>query len=231
MRLRSTIPEGSAMIRRSLPFLATLLAFGLLLLAAAPASAYNNENKYHLRLHRLDPLKCGTPIGIQAKLTDKHGHRISGATINFTITKGKPGDSLSPSSAVTNSKGKAVTYVTLACTSGTHVTKILATGPNGARARITLVLHRHHDEDNDDDNDHHHHEGFGAAGILTATTGSGTGGGQVATVAARTVNASPVSTTIPAPAAVVPLGAIVIGALTLVLAASWRRRPRRPPAV
>jgi hypothetical protein len=144
MRLRGTNPKEGAMSRRSLPFLATFLAIMMLLGAAAPAFGYGNVNPYHLRLTRLDSLRCGRPIAIQAKLTDRRGRPVSGKTINFAIAYGKPGDQLSPSSAVTNSRGKAYTRVTLACTSGTHRTKIVATGPNGAKARITLVLTRHH---------------------------------------------------------------------------------------
>jgi hypothetical protein len=220
------------MVRRSAPFLATFLALVLVLLAAAPAAAYNHENQYHLRLHRLDPLACGTPIGIQAKLTDKHGHRISGATIHFSIVKGKPGDVLSPTSAVTNSQGKAVTHVTLACTSGTHLTRILATGPGDAKAHITLVLHRHHDEDQDD-NDLHHRDRSDTALLLASTNGSNGPGAVVVTAVSRSVAASPVAATSPASAPqapLAPIGAILLGTMTVLVAAAWRRRARRPTA-
>lgn len=221
MRLRWTNPKEGAMVRGSLPFLATFLALVLLLLAAAPASAYNNENPFHLRLSRLDPLKCGTTIGIQAKLTDRKGHPVSGATIHFAIVKGKPGDALAPANVLTNAKAKAVTFVTLVCTTGGHLTKIVATGPSGAKARITLVLHKHHDRDR-----------HNAAGPLSVTTGStGTGSGQVATTASRSVLVSPVVSTSPSSMALLPVGSALFGVMIVLLAAFRRRlspRARRP---
>jgi hypothetical protein len=133
------------MVRRSLPLLSTLLALVLLMLVSTTASAYNNENRYHLRLSRIDPLRCGTWIGVEAKLTDRHGNKVPGKTIHFEIDWGKPGDTVSPANVVTNSRGKAVAYVKLVCVSHLHITQVEATGPNGARARITFVLHKQHD--------------------------------------------------------------------------------------
>ncbi len=75
----------------------------------------------------------------------EHGNKVPGKTIHFAIEFGWFGDSLAPANVVTDSQGKAVTYVTLVCTRGLHITGIVATGPSGARARITLVLYEHHD--------------------------------------------------------------------------------------
>lgn len=165
MRLRGTHPKEGAMNRGSMPFLSTLLALVLLILVAAPASAYGNVNPLHLRLSRLDSLACATPIGIQAILTDRKGNPVSGETIQFAIIKGESGDALAPPNAVTNAQGKAVTFLTLVCVNDTHHVQIVATGPNGAKARINLVLHKHHDGDDghDGDDDHdgdHGHDGY-----------------------------------------------------------------------
>jgi hypothetical protein len=213
MRLRGTNPKEDAMVRRSLPFLATFVALVLLLVAAAPASAYGNVNPFHLRLSRLDPLRCGTPIGIQAQLTDRKGHAVRGVTIHFTIVEGRRGDRLAPANVVTNANGKAVTFVTLVCTNDTHRAQILATGPNGANARITLVLHHPHVRDR-----------HNAAGLLSVTTGStGTGSGQVATTASHSVVLSPVVATRPSSMALLPVGSALLGVMIMLLAAFRRR--------
>ncbi len=209
------------MVRRSLPFLATFLAIFMLLLAVAPAAAYNHANDYHLRLSRLDSLRCGTPIGIQAQLTDKRGHAVRGATVHFAIVEGRRGDALAPANVVTNADGEAITFVRLVCTNDTHRAEVVATGPSGAKARITLVLHQHHDRD-----------GHSAAGILSVTTGStGTGTGQVATTASRSVLVSPVVSTSPSSMALLPVGPALLGVIVVLLAAFRRRltpRTRRP---
>ena len=209
------------MLRRSLPFLATVLAFVVLLVAAVPASAYDNENPYHLRLSRLDPLQCGTRIGIQAKLTDRDGHPVSGAAIHFTIDQGRRGDKLAPARVVTNARGKAVTFVILACTNGTHFTEILARGPNGAKARITLVLHNHHGRD----------RGRAAAVLSVGAGSTGSGTGQAAPATGRSVLASPVVFTSPSSMALLPVGSALLGVMIVLLAAFRRRlspRTRRP---
>jgi len=123
------------MIRRSSPLLRLLLALVVLLLAVAPVSAYTHANVYHLRLTRLDPLACGTPIHLQALLT-QHGTPVADVTVYFTIAKGA-GDTVIPASDVTDGHGIASTFVTIACGSQPPH-QVLASVANNASARITL---------------------------------------------------------------------------------------------
>lgn len=124
------------MIRRSSPLVRLVLALVVLLLAVAPVSAYNNVNEYHLRLTRLDPLACGTPIRLQALLTTKSGTPVSGIAVQFAIAKGA-GDIVAPTSVVTNTDGIAITNVTIDCGSQPPH-QVLASVANNASARITL---------------------------------------------------------------------------------------------
>jgi hypothetical protein len=128
------------MVHRSSRLVISLLAVTLALMVAAPVSAYDFASSTFLRLSRLDALTCGTPIEIQATLTSQHGvkqdHPISGATISFAIVKGS---APTPASVVTTLAGTGDTFVTIACTNATPV-QIVATGPDGAQARITLTL-------------------------------------------------------------------------------------------
>lgn len=130
------------MVHRSSKFVVALLAVILTLMVAAPASAYPSAPSTFLRLSRLTALTCGTPIDIQATLTSQHGpkqdHPLSGA-ISFAIVKGSV--TLPPAGVVTNAfTGTGDTSVTIACTNATQVIQIVATGPDGAQARITLTL-------------------------------------------------------------------------------------------
>jgi hypothetical protein len=55
----------------------------------------------------------------------------------------------------------------------------------------------------------------------------------VVTAVSRSVAASPVAATIPASAPqapLAPIGAILLGTMTVLVAAAWRRRARRPTA-
>jgi hypothetical protein len=219
MRLPWTNPKEGAMVRRSLPFLATFAALVLLFVAVAPAAAYTHVNRYHLRLSRVSTLQCGTPIKIQALLTDKQGSPVVGKTINFFLFDGKPGDTLAPKNAVTNEQGKAFTFVTLKCQNHTRQVEILAEGPKGAKALITLVLHNDHERD--------HHT---ATGFLSVTTGStGAGSGQVATIASRAVLASPVVSTSLSSMALLPVGPVLLGLMFFLKAAFRRRSTLRVP--
>lgn len=125
------------MIRRSSPLLRLLLALVVLLLAVAPVSAYGNVNAYHLRLTRLDPLACGTPITLQALLTTQGGTTVSGVWVQFAFVKSVPGDTLSATSVMTNDSGVAITTVTLTCAGG-QPHQVMASVPGKASARITL---------------------------------------------------------------------------------------------
>lgn len=55
--------------------LATILfAWVLVLAVGTPAFGYGRANVEHLRLQRLDPVQCLTPIRIVATLTDQRGN-------------------------------------------------------------------------------------------------------------------------------------------------------------
>ena len=125
------------MIHRPSKPVVALVALVLALFAAVPAYAYNNVNTYDLRLTRLDPLACGSPIRLQALLTVKGGTPASGITVQFAILKGAPGDTVDPTSAVTNGAGIAITRVTIECGSKPPH-QVLASVANDASARITL---------------------------------------------------------------------------------------------
>ena len=129
------------MVHRSSRLVISLLAVTLALMVAAPVSAYSYASSTFLRLSRLDALTCGTQIEIQATLTSQHGpkqdHPLSG-TVSFAIVKGSA--TLAPASVVTSAAGTGDTFVTITCTNATQVIQIVATGPDGAQARITLTL-------------------------------------------------------------------------------------------
>jgi hypothetical protein len=129
------------MVHRSSKLVVALLTVILTLMVAAPASAYGPAPSTFLRLSRLDAMTCGT-IEIQATLTSQHGpkqdHPLSG-TVSFAIVKGSA--TLAPASVVTTAAGTGDTFVTITCsTNATQVIQIVATGPDGAQARITLTL-------------------------------------------------------------------------------------------
>jgi hypothetical protein len=211
MRRRTNRNEG-AMVRRSVPFLATFFALALVLLVAVPAAAYNNVNPLHLRLSRLDPLTCGTTVRIQATLTDSKGDPVSGESIHFAIIKGESGDALAPANDVTDAQGKAVTLLTPICTDETHHIQIVASGPDGAQGRINLILHKDHDN------------AQAAAGVVAGTTtgSDGFGSGQAGIAAPRSAVLSPVASTGPSSMSLLPVG-LLFGLVSVLLTARLRR--------
>jgi hypothetical protein len=142
--MRRPNPKEDPMVHRSSKFVVALLAVILTLMVAAPASAYPLAPSTFLRLSRLDALTCGTQIEIQATLTSQHGpkqdHPIGGATISYAIVKGSATLTPDPASLVTSPAGTWDEFVTIDCTNATQVIQIVATGPGGAQARITLTL-------------------------------------------------------------------------------------------
>jgi hypothetical protein len=124
------------MIHRSSKVVIALLSLVLVLVGAGSVSAYGKVNRYDLRLTLLDPLVCGTPMRLQALLTQNGGTPASGITVQFSILKGA-GDTVSPASVATNSAGIAITLVTIACDSQPPH-QVLASVANEASARITL---------------------------------------------------------------------------------------------
>ena len=172
------------MIRRIWPFMAGLLAFGLILGERRSRRGVQRGEQVPLQLSRLDPVKCKQPIRIRAKLTDKRATRYSDA-YHLRVQEVEDGRSLSPTTVITDSQGRAITIVGPGLQRWQRVIK--ATGPNKAKDEITLKLKKHHDDDdddddNDDDHDHHHHDDHDehheskTAGGFVANIGSGGGG-------------------------------------------------------
>jgi hypothetical protein len=114
-----------------------LFAAALVLGVAAPAFGYNEENVQHIRLSRLDPVQCSYPIRIVADLVDKRGDAVEGATVNFTLRHGQPGDVLDPTTDVSDSEGRARTTLDLSCVKGMR--QVRASVPGDGRAVITIV--------------------------------------------------------------------------------------------
>lgn len=132
--MMSVINKRSSRIRWLTSLLAAaMLAFG----AAAPTLAYTHVNNEHIRLSRLDPVVCGTPIRIDALVTDEHGTPSVGITVTFSLSNGEAGDVLSPQSSITSSSGHAGTTLTMSCLKGPRTVR--ASEPGGAHASITFV--------------------------------------------------------------------------------------------
>lgn len=198
------------MIRRVLPILAPLIAVIFILGSAVPVAAYNAEGRFQLRLTRLDPVECNQPIRIRAKLTDKNGAPVVGRRVKFEFKTSKRRDSLSTSSVITDSSGRAITIVTLACNDGKRVLKV--TGPNKASAQITFTLKRHHSK--------------AAAAVVSNVGPGGTGSASVVTAPLASVNTSSVSSMTGSSAALVLLS-IVPTLFGLMVLRAYRRRPPR----
>lgn len=127
------VPTVSPTLRRSL---SALLATLLLLMAAGPAFGYNEENVKHIRITRLDPVDCGTPIRLVADLRDKRGSAVPGATVNWSFKKQEAGDSLAPTTTASDAEGRARTEVTLSCEKGNRIVR--AAVPGDGAAIITI---------------------------------------------------------------------------------------------
>jgi hypothetical protein len=149
------VPAMSARSRR----IASLLMAGMLaLLVASPAFGYNEENVKHIRVSRLDAIKCATPIRLVADLTDRDGAAVPGATVEWSFQKSQPGDSLNPTVSSSDIEGRARTTLTLACKKGTRI--IRAHVPGDGTGKITIRCKSDtncakEDDDDDDDNDVH----------------------------------------------------------------------------
>jgi hypothetical protein len=136
LTMRRPKSKDGTMVHRSSKVVIALLSLFLVLVSAGPVSAYGKVNRYDLRLTLLDPLACGTPMRLQALLTQNGGTPASGITVQFSIAKGA-GDTVSPASVATNGAGIAITRVTIACDSQPPH-QVLASVANDASARITL---------------------------------------------------------------------------------------------
>jgi hypothetical protein len=148
-----------------------LFAAALVLASVLPALAYNEENVKHIRLHRLDAIQCGSPIRIVADLTDKKGAAVAGATVNFSLKKGQPGDVLAPTTNASDTEGRARTTLTMSSFQGTRI--VVASVPGDGKAQITIQAKKgdpgctqkgNGGGDEDDDDEGGGHDGGGDNG-------------------------------------------------------------------
>ncbi len=146
-----------------------ILIVGLLLLiVATPVFGYNEENVDHIRLRRLDPVRCGASIRIVAYLTDEDVLPVRGATVNFSLLSAKKGDALQPKQTASDARGRALTTLSLSCKAGNRVVKASVPGDGSARLTVSFKARdddkdgdhdkdRDGDHDKDRDGDHHDH--------------------------------------------------------------------------
>lgn len=125
--------------------LSLMLAVGTLLTLAAPALGYHDPNVRDLRIRRLDPIQCGQPITLEATVWRRGGGTVPGVTVDWSfLEKGKrvivPGDTLVPTSSVSDANGKAYTELTLVCEPAKRL--IQGEHPGDARDRITIECNR-----------------------------------------------------------------------------------------
>jgi hypothetical protein len=114
----------------------TVLAIVGLMTLALPAIAYNEENVKHVRMHRLDPISCTSPIRVVAVLTDRRGAPVPDAVVNFQFKKSFPGDSFAPSAGSTADDGTVQTVVELGCVVGARI--IRATVPGDGAGQLVI---------------------------------------------------------------------------------------------
>jgi hypothetical protein len=132
MPLRRAWMVGKRTRRLVLSGIMTLLALAL----AAPAFAYTNVNVTHIRLTRLDPVQCSSPIRISALLVGTRNVAVPGVLVQFTLHLGQAGDVVTPTSVVSGADGRAQTTLSLSCRSGERVVRASIAG--GAQATISL---------------------------------------------------------------------------------------------
>lgn len=125
--------------------LSLMLAVGTLLTLAAPALGYNDPNVRDLRIRRLDPIQCGQPITLEATVWRRGGGTVAGVTVDWTfLAKGKrvivPGDTLVPTTSVSDANGRAYAELTLVCVVAKRL--VQAEHPGDARDRITIECNR-----------------------------------------------------------------------------------------
>lgn len=125
-------------LRRSLALVAALV---MLLSIAAPALGYHDPNVRDLRIRRLDPVQCGVPITLEATVWRRGGGTVSGVVVDWSfIAKGNavlvPGDTLTPTTSVSDANGRATTELTLVCEPAKRI--VQGEHPSDAADRITI---------------------------------------------------------------------------------------------
>ena len=118
-----------------------VLALLMLLAIAMPAFGYHDPNVRDLRIRRLDPIQCGQPITLEATVWRRGGGTVSGVEVNWSfLEKGNrvlvPGDTLVPTTSVSDANGRAFAELTLVCVDAKRL--VQAEHPSDARDRITI---------------------------------------------------------------------------------------------
>jgi hypothetical protein len=112
-------------------------SLGAVLLSAAPAGAYNEENVKHIRMSRLDPIACAVPIRIVADLRDRSGNPVAGAEVNFSYKRSAPGDTIAPTTVFSDARGLAQTTIQLTCRIGSRIIRASVPGDGSAQLVVT----------------------------------------------------------------------------------------------
>jgi hypothetical protein len=134
------------MMKRLRVLLSSAMAIGLVVAVTAPVLAYHDPNVRDLRLRRLDPIQCGSPITLEATVWRRGGGTVSGVTVNWELLTGQrnaivaPGDSIAPATSVSDANGRAYAELTLDCVPGKRLVE--AEHPGDARDRITIECNR-----------------------------------------------------------------------------------------
>lgn len=205
----------------------TVLALLMLLAIAMPAFGYHDPNVRDLRIRRLDPIQCGQPITLEATVWRRGGGTVSGVEVNWEfLAKGNriivPGDTLVPTTSVSDADGRAYAELTLVCVDAKRL--VQAEHPGDARDRITIECNRRKCAGNENEV-----ESFLPPGPadpkLTGSNGAPMQALGVDLAAAMTPPA------IPLPLNLVTLMAIVAAALFVTRGSPlWKPMPRRAGA-
>lgn len=206
-----------------------VLALLMLLAIAMPVFGYNDPNVRDLRIRRLDPIQCGQPITLEATVWRRGGGTVSGIEVNWSfLTKGNrvivPGDTLVPTTSVSDANGRAYTELTLACVDAKRL--VQGEHPSDARDRITIECNQRKCAGNENDVESFVPPGpTGADPKLTGSSGAPVQALGVDLAAAVTPPA------IPLPLNLVTLMAIVAAALFVARGSPlWQAMPRRAGA-
>lgn len=126
-------------LSRTIRTLISLALAGTLVVASVlPATAYTEVNVKHVRLVALDGIRCGSPIRLEATLTDAQGRPVAGALVFFTFKKKNAGDMLAPTFGFSNAQGKVQTTLTLSPSRGVRQIVATVAAPGTASDQFTI---------------------------------------------------------------------------------------------
>jgi hypothetical protein len=117
--------------------LVVALGLGAFFVSASHTAAYNEENVKHIRMQRLDAVGCQAPIRLAATLTDSSGDPVAGAEVKFGFRKSAAGDTIGPTTASSDSAGRAGTVIDLSCVIGSRIIRASVTGDGAAQIVVT----------------------------------------------------------------------------------------------